>query len=714
MKSFSQLIQTRRTYRSDELDEFVIDSEVRKAKLYKDSKKIQVYNVPAAFDIETSSFYEGKQKRACMYIWMLGLNGLVMTGRTWEEFREVCDGLSDLLGLGSGRQLYIYVHNLEFEFQWIRHRFEWAKVFATGPRTPAYALTTTGICFRCSYILSGYSLETVGRALHTYKVLKASGDLDYRLIRNSLTPLDEKEMGYCIADVKVVMAYIQEHIETDGNIVKILTTKTSYVRQLCRNACLYPFKSHKKGGLQTLKFQQYIGAQRIIPEEYVMLKRGLQGGFTHASYHYSGKTLFDVGSNDIASDFPYQICSQKFPASSGEFVQVRTMSDLRRYLNCYCCLFDVEFFGLVAKDDIYEHPISCSKCWELDPDHIEDNGRLVEASHLKTTITDVDFQIYEKFYSWESMAIGKFIIYRRARLPKPFIKTVLELYQKKTTLKGVPGLEIEYGLAKENINSCYGSMVTDIVRPEITYGTEWTEEQPDLAAALEKYNNDRRRYSCYTVGIWITAYARRQLFEAIYYLGPDYVYSDTDSVKYLHPEKHTAFFETVNMRLAQKAVDTCNYYGLDPELTRPFTIKGKQKPLGIWEFEGIYKRFKTLGAKRYMVETEDGISITVSGVNKHTALPYICRGWAYDLRRGRETFDPFKRFTDQLVVPPEASGKLTHTYIDDAHEGIVTDYIGTEAPYQEYSAVHLEPAPYELSLSSRYIDYLQGVRERSK
>ena len=152
------MIQTRRTYRSDELEEFVIDSEVRKAKLYKDNKKIQVYNVPAAFDIETSSFYEGKQKRACMYIWMLGLNGLVMTGRTWEEFREVCDGLSDLLGLGSGRQLYIYVHNLEFEFQWIRHRFEWAKVFATGPRTPAYALTTTGICFRCSYILSGYSL----------------------------------------------------------------------------------------------------------------------------------------------------------------------------------------------------------------------------------------------------------------------------------------------------------------------------------------------------------------------------------------------------------------------------------------------------------------------------------------------------------------------------------------------------------------------------
>lgn len=714
MEVFSNLLNSKRIYHSDEVDEFITDSGILQAKRYKSNRKIEVYNVPAAFDIETTSFYEGKKKRSCMYIWMLGINGLCMIGRTWNEFEKVCTIVSETLGLGDDRQLYVYVHNLEFEFQFLRRRFTWSKVFATGPRTPAYALTESGICFRCSYILSGYSLATVGRSLTHYRVEKMVGDLDYRLLRNSLTPLTETEMGYCIADIKVVMAYIQEHIEQDGNITKILTTKTSYVRQLCRNACMYPFKSHKKGGLETIRFQKMIGALVETPEEYEMQHRAFQGGFTHASFHYSGQTLENVASHDETSAYPMQIVGEKFPMSSGELREVRTMKDFRRYLDCYCCIFDIEFIGIVARETVYEHPISCSKCWDLDPDHIEDNGRLVEAAYLKTTITDIDFQIYEQFYIWDEIRIGTFYTYRRGRLPKALVRTVLELYGKKTTLKGVTGSEIEYGLSKENLNSCYGSIVTDIVRAEIEYKDDWTETAPDIEKAIEKYNRDKRRYLYYPWGIFITAYNRRTLFEAIYALGEDYVYSDTDSVKYLHPERHQAFFEAANARIIAKAEKTCEYFGFDQSMIRPLTIKGKEKPIGVWDYEGTYLRFKTLGAKRYMTETDEGVSITVSGVNKHTAVPYICRGWAYELHTGKEKNCPFKWFTDMLVVPPEASGKLTHTYIDDEISGEITDYLGNTAPYHEYSSVHLEPVAYELSLSSRYVDYLLGIRERTK
>lgn len=714
MKNFTSLLTTARSYRSDEIDEFIEDSGVLEAKLYKDQSKREVYNVPAAFDIETSSFYEDGKKRACMYIWMLGINGLCITGRTWEEFIAVCDTLTDRLGLGDSRQLYVYVHNLEFEFQFIRHRFTWKKVFATGPRTPAYALTTGGICFRCSYILSGYALASVGRSLTRYRVDKMVGDLDYRLMRHSGTPLTEKEIGYCLNDIRVVMAYIQEHIENDGNITKVLITKTSYIRQLCREATLHQGKGHKENGLYYLKTRQLIGGLQETPEEYQMQHRAFQGGFTHASYHYSGMTLENVGSDDLTSAYPYQIVAQKFPMSSGTLRENVTMKDFRKYLRCYCCIFDIEIIGLVAKEEVYEHPISCSKCWKLDPDHIEDNGRLVEAAYLRTTITDVDFQIYEQFYNWESIRLGKFYTYRRGRLPKELIKAVLQLYRKKTELKGVAGSEQEYSLAKENLNSVYGSIVTDIVRPEIEYSDEWTETEPDLVKSIEKYNRDRKRYLFYPWGIFVTAYNRRTLFEAIKAIGPDYVYSDTDSVKYVNPDRHQKFFEGANELIFSRAMKTVEYYGLDPELIRPKTIKGKEKKIGVWDFEGIYLRFKTLGAKRYMTETEDGISITVSGVNKRTAVPYLCRGWAYELRGRAERHSPFKLFDDELVVPPGASGKLTHTYIDDEHSGDVVDYLGNPGHYLEYSAVHMEPAAYELSLASRYVDYLLGIRERSK
>ena len=58
-------------------------------------KNITYYNIPASFDIETSSFrtYEDEHgqevKRACMYIWQFGLNGSVIFGRTWDEFFEL-------------------------------------------------------------------------------------------------------------------------------------------------------------------------------------------------------------------------------------------------------------------------------------------------------------------------------------------------------------------------------------------------------------------------------------------------------------------------------------------------------------------------------------------------------------------------------------------------------------------------------------------------
>lgn len=49
--------------------------------------KIKYYNIPCAFDIETSSFYEDGEKRNIMYVWQLGINNnYVVIGRTWPEF----------------------------------------------------------------------------------------------------------------------------------------------------------------------------------------------------------------------------------------------------------------------------------------------------------------------------------------------------------------------------------------------------------------------------------------------------------------------------------------------------------------------------------------------------------------------------------------------------------------------------------------------------
>ena len=220
-------------------DEFLteIERQVCFYDLIGTNKKIKYFNVPASFDIETSSVQSSGLKMSLTYEWSFGINGIVTVGRTWEEYEELIRNVENLFGTSENVRLIVYVHNLSYEFQFMRKIFEWDKVFSLDVRKPVYAITKTGIEYRCSYKLSGYNLETVGKNLQKYKVEKMSGDLDYSKVRHSKTPLTEKEWQYCVHDVLVVMAYIQEKIESDGDITKIPLTKTGYVRNYCRNNC---------------------------------------------------------------------------------------------------------------------------------------------------------------------------------------------------------------------------------------------------------------------------------------------------------------------------------------------------------------------------------------------------------------------------------------------------------------------------------------------
>ena len=212
-------------------------------------------NVPVSFDIETTSFYRdeygetysydryiklgGKQtkfeKCSVMYVWQFGINGYTVMGRTWEEFLDMMETVVRLLKLSQDRRIIVFIHNLSYEFQFIRELFVWEKVFSIDLRKPIYAITKDGIEFRCSYLLSGYSLAKLGEQLHTYKCEKMVGDLDYSLLRHTGTPLTQKEIGYCINDIKVVMCYIEELIEQYKGITKLPITKTGFVRKYCRS-----------------------------------------------------------------------------------------------------------------------------------------------------------------------------------------------------------------------------------------------------------------------------------------------------------------------------------------------------------------------------------------------------------------------------------------------------------------------------------------------
>lgn len=658
-------------------------------------KKVTYYNVSAAFDIETSSFVsEYSEKTAIMYVWTLGINGYCFIGRTWDEFINALSILSRFLLLNSEKRLIIYVHNLAYEFQFIRKHFNWYKVFSLDTRKPIYAITDTGIEFRCSYLLSGYSLEKLGGKLVKYKVSKLSGYLDYSLIRHSKTKLTEKELMYCVNDVLVVMAYIQERIENDGNISLIPLTKTGYVRQYCKNLCL------GKGKKRNKKYRTIMKGLTLESDEYRQLKRAFQGGFTHANAFYSGKTLYNVASYDFTSSYPTVMVAEKFPMSKSELVRIKDETEFEKNLRLYCCLFDVEITGIEAIL-YYENYISFSRCWGV-VNPVINNGRIVRADKLYTTITEQDFIIINLFYKWEGFRIANFRRYKKSYLPTEFVSAILTLYQNKTKLKGVKGYETEYLKSKEMLNSCYGMTVTDICRKEITYGKDWGIEKADIDKAIDSYNRSFSRFLYYPWGVWVTAYARKNLFTGIYECGKDYVYSDTDSIKMLNYKDHEEYIEGYNSQIIQKLQNAMLWHGLDIDLISAETNDNVSKFLGIWDFEGVYNKFKTLGAKRYLTEKEGELFLTVAGLSKSEGIQYLVNNFS----------NPFDGFTDELYIPPEYTGKNIHTYIDDFQKGLVKDYNGMVSEYSEKSSVHLAPAEYSLSIGYEYARYLLSIQTK--
>lgn len=666
----------------------------QKSKLVTNNKKIEYYNFSVSFDIETTSFYnENNIKSACMYVWQINFFNNITIGRNWQEFVELIDKITNIYKTNDKKRIIIYVHNLSFEFQFIRKRFNWIEVFSLETRKVVQCLTDKGIEFRCSYILSGYNLETLGKIVGVKKLV---GELDYEKIRHSQTILTESELNYCINDVLIVNKYIDILIKEYG-LINIPLTKTGFVRKECMKKTLR--KNNKTNYYYVLKIKE----QTLTKNEYIFAKQAFAGGFTHSNPNNTDKEITNVYSYDICSAYPYAMISEKFPCSKGLVYLIKDVQEYKELSKEYCIIGDLTYKKLLTKNT-NEMYISESRC--LYKDNIcTSNGRVVGANELRIIITEIDFDIIEKMYNYESVIIGLCIIYKKDYLPKEFVSYILELYLKKTTLKDVENREREYMVSKENLNSLYGMCVTDIVRTQIKYENDSFKEitNNNIVELIDNYNKSKKRFISYLWGVWVTAYTRKRLFDVIPLLSDNYIYSDTDSIKYKYFKDSEKIFEQINENITKKITELSKIFDISEDYFSPCTIHGIKKKIGIWEFEGCYDCFKTLGAKRYLIKQKDKYKLTVSGLGKDVI------NWIKT-----QTENVFEFFKNDMTIPSQHTGKLTKTYIDNETSGYIVDYNGKIGYYNEKSSLHLEPAPYKLSLSEIYLNYILSLKNKKK
>lgn len=672
---------------------------------------VQYLDLSLSFDTETTSTYiepNGiKEKFAFMYVWQFGIDGYYCYGRTWEEFIHLCKFIQSSLNLNDKKRVIIFIHNLSFEFQFFRKYFDWLNVFATRSRNPIKALTSYGIEFRDSLILSGYKLANVAKNLTSHKIPKMVGDLDYSLVRTKDTTFSEKELGYMLNDVRILIAYIDEQREEYGDITKIPLTNTGRVRRYVRNECFKEKSYHGKIKAQTIKDEN----------EYLTLKQAFAGGFTHANPNHVGKKYHNIASFDFTSSYPTVMIAEQYPCSKAipqNWVNWERFNEINEKA---LQIFTVEFTGLQTKV-YFDNYISKNKCLDVKGE-IENNGRIFSADYLKIIITSVDWDIIKQVYSWKTVKISNQIAYYKDYLPKPIIQSILHFYKKKTTLKHVKGKEAEYMHGKGMLNSCYGMAVTDIVHDEEIYsGDQWSEQPADGQKEIDNYNKSYNRFLYYPWGVFVTAYARHNLWSGILEFKDDYIYSDTDSIKAKNYKNHMKYIDEYNQEITNKLEKCLDHYGIDKSELAPLDVDGIPHPLGLWDFEGVYKTFKTLGAKRYIVENlpykaphsmaknkDDILEITIAGLPKDKGRDYLLKVSNNDMNK------VFKNFTDKMLVPADDSGKMTAYYDDEEKTAIIKDYQGHYTEVTSKSSVHLSKASFEMTLASKFIKLLEMLAD---
>lgn len=714
-------------FKTGQMDNYFNQFNITSYKLVSKNNK-KYYNIPITFDIETTSAYQDLEtgeilearfivkererlkskfnedrykKIAWMYVWMISIDDKLYVGRTWIEFAEFIRKLCIKFRTDK-RGLIIYVHNLQFEFDFMKFIFKWDKIFASEPHKIIYAIATCGITFKCSYMLSNSSLETVGNNLLKYKANKQVGKLDYGKIRTPETKLSDDEIEYCLYDVIVLSNFIRESMEAEehGSIMNIPLTKTGYVRRYCRRYVNSPMYQYT--------YNKMIREFKLDINLYTMLKDSFMGGFTHANALNSGELFHDVYSYDFTSSYPSVILLEpEYPISRGKFYNPTSLEDFKMNLKHYFCLFDITFYNIRLKDNIYESIISESKCRNA-IDILSNNGRIVKAEELTTTINNIDYDDISKFYDYDKITIKNFRRYKKGYLPKPLMECVLKFYKDKTTLKDVVGKESEYQISKGMINSIFGMMVMDPVRAVIEFNQDndlWTSDI-NLEESLKTYNNSRNRFLVYEHGLVITSLSRRNLFTGILELGRDFIYADTDSLKFLNLEAHKKYFDDYNKDIHNKIDRICKEYDFDIDDFSPRTIKGEVKTIGLWDYEGKYETFKTLRAKTYMYQKDGKYNITVSGLNKRVAMPYI------EAKAKELGLTPFDLFDDELFVDGEHSGKLLHTYLQLNEKIKIKDYQGNVSEIKIHDGIHLEPSAFTLSIPYIYLEYIKGVKTK--
>lgn len=639
--------------------------------------KVEYMDVVTAFDIETTRIVEIEQSVMYIWQWQFGDRCCVI-GRSWPE---LCDFIGRLTeGWEPNQRVIAFVHNLSYEFSFLRgvHSFAPSDVFAIKARKILKACWGS-VEFRCSYLHCNMSLREY---LAKMGAPHQKTELEYERERWPWTELTEEELAYCVNDVLGLVEALTIEMEADGdNLYTFPLTSTGYVRRDTKRAMRQVHKS-------------WIVDQLPDLATYHMLREAFRGGNCHANRFFTGQTVHNAHSADRSSSYPDVILNCQYPVSAFYPYQDCDLAEVMILImkRKRAVLARVAISGLRLRDPYWGCPyLSRDKCRQIIGGDY-DNGRVLCADYLETTITDIDLRIIVEEYEAADMRFYDVRHARYGQLPEPLLEVCREYYRRKTALKGVPGQGVYYTKEKNKLNAIYGNFAQNIIKQSIIYTQNgalneygeldyYPEDNKPEQELLDA--NNRKAWGSYAWGCWVTAWARLRLEEGIRMAhedGAEFIYADTDSVKYLGDIDWTRYN-------AERIADSTRSraWADDPS--------GKRHYMGVYEPEHDMEELRTMGAKKYVCRIDGTLVLTVAGVGKTAGAAEL------EAAGGIEAFKSGFTFTGP-------AGGLEAVY-NDRPEITSWEVDGHTIPIT--ANVVLRPSSYTLGLAADYERLLRDV-----
>lgn len=697
----------------------LINGIVHEAEIVKDCKRNyqtrkydRYLKIGSGFDTETSVIKTVNVLASYVYHWQFSLGSLIIMGRSLDEFEDFFEYL--LSRIPRDVKLLCYVANLGYDYYFIRRRISKyiiTRHFEKKTKNPLVIEVDEKIVFRECIGLFGRSLEDI--ANNFCKTKKLKGDLDYNLVRLSKTPMTEKEIGYCVNDVKI-LAELGDYTFKNyyGDLRSLPLTAISELREDVKNEMGEKYYTIKNEIMSWMPDSE---------QEYYLFRNYLfKGGLCGSNSLLINKHLKNVDHADFVSHYPAVMNHYQFPMGKAIACEPREfMSEPLPYIAI------VRFSNLKSKSAhsiLSSHKALGVSSTQLSKrkDIIVDNGRIWRAKDITFVVNDVEFKSICQAYTfdWENTEIvqcWKFEKY--GRLPYYLLNVLNRQYLKKVDLKNRDlDKTTDYVFAKNKVNGMFGMTCTALYMDEFTID-DYGEILPLLNENGEKIKRTYEKaiksvfLSPYW-GMWITSYARALLIDFITKFPNSIIQYDTDSI----------FFVTDTAESKDLVKYLENYNKRTMEFNKKLFDKKEYYDLGCFERDkNIMIDFKGLGSKRYMFRQWNSkkdkydIETVVAGCRKGTILKQ------FEYNTGIKPEDDinglFNFFKDGMRVDKDHSGKFTSKYIKD-YDGEITkevytfDYNGNFEKILLEPCVLLVPTEFNMGLSDlhvRFFTMIQGI-----